>query len=199
MSKIDLKLVQELRSRTGIGMMDCRKALEESNGDIEKAIEILRKKGSAVAAKRAGNETKQGLVHAYIHAGSQVGVLVEINCETDFVARTEDVKQFAQDVALHIAAFKPLCINPENLDPAFLAKEREVFTEQIKNSGKPENMIEKIVEGKLQKLYTEVCLMQQTFVKNDKVTIDDLLKDLIAKMGEKITIRRFARYEVGGA
>ena len=197
MAKIDLQLIQELRTRTGVGMMDCRKALEEANGDMEKAIELLRKKGAAVAAKRAGNATLQGLVQAYIHAGAQVGVLVEINCETDFVARTADVKQFAQDVAMQIAAFKPMCVNPEDLDAAFVAKEKALFIEQLAASGKPANMLEKIAEGKLQKLYTEVCLMQQVFVKNDKVTIDDLLKDLIAKMGEKITVRRFVRYEVG--
>ena len=197
MAKIDLQLIQELRTRTGIGMMDCKKALEEANGDMEKAIDLLRKKGAAVAAKRAGNETSEGLVHAYIHAGAQVGVLVEINCETDFVARTADTKQFAQDIAMHIAAFKPLCVSPENLDPAFLEKEKNIFKEQLLASGKPANMVDKIVEGKVQKLYSEVCLMQQTFVKNDKMTIDDLLKDLIAKMGEKITIRRFVRYEIG--
>ena len=197
MAKIDLQLIQELRTRTGVGMMDCRKALEEANGDMEKAIELLRKKGAAVAAKRAGNATLQGLVQAYIHAGAQVGVLVEINCETDFVARTADVKQFAQDVAMQIAAFKPMCVNPEDLDAAFVAKEKALSMEQLAASGKPANMLEKIAEGKLQKLYTEVCLMQQVFVKNDKVTIDDLLKDLIAKMGEKITVRRFVRYEVG--
>lgn len=197
MAKIDLQLIQELRTRTGVGMMDCRKALEESNGDMEKAIEILRKKGAAVAAKRADNVTKQGLVHSYIHAGAQVGVLVEISCETDFVARTPDLKQFAQDVAMHIAALKPLCVNPADLDSAYVEKEKAIFMEQLAASGKPANMLEKIAEGKLQKLYTEVCLMQQQFVKNDKMTIDDLLKDLIAKMGEKITVRRFARYEVG--
>lgn len=197
MAKIDLQLIQELRNRTGLGMMDCRKALEEANGDIDKAVELLRKKGAAVAAKREGNATSQGLVHAYIHAGAQIGVLVEINCETDFVARTDAVKQFAADVAMHIAAMKPRCVRPEELDQTFLNKEKEIFKEQLLTSGKPANMIDKIVEGKVQKLYNEVCLMGQPFVKNDKFTIDDLLKDLIAKMGEKITIRRFVRYEVG--
>lgn len=197
MAKIELSLIQELRTRTGVGMMDCKKALEEANGDMEQAITILRKKGAAVAAKRAGNETSQGLVCSYIHAGSQVGVLVELNCETDFVARTDAVKQFAQDVAIHIAACKPLCVDAAGLDPAYLEKERAFFTEQLVSSGKPAAMIEKIVEGKVQKLYSDVCLMGQPFVKNDKVTIDDLLKDLIAKMGEKIMIRRFVRYEVG--
>lgn len=197
MAKIDLNQIQELRSRTGVGMMDCRKALEESNGDMEKAIEILRKKGAATAEKRAGNATSQGLVHPYIHAGAKVGVLVEINCETDFVARTDALKQFAADVAMHIAAMRPMCVRPEELDQGYVAKEKDIFKEQLLASGKPANMIDKIVEGKVQKLYNEVCLMGQPFVKNDKLTIDDLLKDLIAKMGEKITIRRFVRYEVG--
>ena len=197
MAKIDLQLIQELRNRTGLGMMDCRKALEEANGDIDKAVELLRKKGAAVAAKREGNATSQGLVHAYIHAGAQIGVLVEINCETDFVARTDAVKQFAADVAMHIAAMKPRCVRPEELDQTFLNKEKEIFKEQLLTSGKPANMIDKIVEGKVQKLYNEVCLMGQPFVKNDKFTIDDLLKDLIAKMGENIKIKRFARFEVG--
>lgn len=197
MAKIELSLIQELRNRTGVGMMDCKKALEEANGDIEKAAEILRKKGAAVAAKRAENVTSQGIVASYIHAGSKVGVLVEVDCETDFVARTDAVKQFAQDLALHIAASKPLCVTSADLDPAYLEKERKFFTEQLASSGKPANMIEKIVEGKVQKLYSEACLMGQPFVKNDKVTIDDLLKDLIAKMGEKIVVRRFVRYEVG--
>lgn len=197
MAKIDLKLIQELRDRTGIGMMDCKKALAEADGDVEKAVELLRKKGAAVAAKRADNVTSQGLVHAYIHAGSQVGVLVEVNCETDFVARTDDVKQFAHDVAMHIAALKPQGVNPEDLSPEFIAKEKEILKEQLLAEGKPEKIIEKIMEGKVEKLYSEVCLMNQKFIKDDKKTIDDLLKDLIAKMGEKITIRHFARYEIG--
>lgn len=197
MVKIGLDLIQELRTRTGVGMMDCKKALEEANGDMDKAIDLLRKKGASVAAKRAGNETSEGLITAYIHPGSQVGVLLEINCETDFVARNSDIKQFAQDIAMHIAALKPLSVNPEDLDHAFLEKERSIFRDQLLASGKPENMVDKIVEGKVQKLYSEVCLMQQKFVKNDTLTIDDLLKDLIAKMGEKIVIRRFVRYEIG--
>lgn len=197
MAKIELSLIQELRNRTGVGMMDCKKALEEAHGDMEKAVEILRKKGAAVAAKRAENETSQGLVCSYIHTGAKVGVLVEVDCETDFVARTDAVKQFAQDVALHIAACKPMCVDAAGIDPVYLEKERAFFTEQLVSSGKPAAMIEKIVEGKLQKLQSDVCLMSQPFVKNDKVTIDDLLKDLIAKMGEKIVIRRFVRYEVG--
>lgn len=197
MAQISLDLIQQLRDKTGVGMMDCKKALIESDGNIEKAIEILRKKGTAVAEKRSGNATKQGLVHAYIHAGSQIGVLLEINCETDFVARTADIQNFAKDVAMHIAAMRPQCVNPEDLDPAFVNKEKDILAEQLKASGKPAAMMDKILAGKLEKLYGEVCLMRQSFIKNDKLTIDDLLKDLMAKMGEKITIRRFVRYEVG--
>ncbi|HBL98785.1 TPA: elongation factor Ts [Candidatus Dependentiae bacterium] len=196
-SKFDLGLVQALRDRTGVGMMDCKKALIETGGDIDRAVEMLRKKGAAVAEKRATNATKQGLVHSYIHAGGQLGVLVEINCETDFVARTPDLQAFVRDVAMHIAAAHPRCVSPEELDQEFLAREKDIFAEQLKASGKPAQMIDKIVEGKVEKLYTEVCLLKQTFIKNDKITINDLLKDLMAKMGEKITIRRFARYEVG--
>lgn len=195
--KFDLGLIQALRERTGVGMMDCKKALIETGGDIDRAVELLRKKGAAVAEKRAGNATKQGLVHAYIHSGSQIGVLVEISCETDFVARTPDIEQFARDVAMQIAAVNPRCITPAELDPDFIAREKDVLAEQLKASGKPAAMLEKILAGKLEKLYTEVCLMQQPFIKNDKLTIDDLLKDLIAKMGEKITVRRFVRFEVG--
>jgi len=195
--KFDLGLIQALRERTGVGMMDCKKALVETGGDIDKAVELLRKKGAAVAEKRAGNATKQGLVVSYIHAGSQIGVLVEISCETDFVARTPDLEKFARDVAMQIAAVNPRCVNPSELDAAFVEREKDILAEQLKASGKPAPMLEKILAGKLEKLYTEVCLMQQTFIKNDKLTIDDLLKDLIAKMGEKITVRRFVRFEVG--
>jgi elongation factor Ts len=197
MAKIDLSLIQELRTRTGLGMMDCRKALEESNGEIEKAIEILRKKGAAIAAKRSDRETAQGIVHAYIHPGSQLGVLVEINCETDFVARTKDMADFAKDLCMHIAAIKPLYLSPADVDPAFLEHERSIFKEQLAGSGKPEKILETIVEGKIKKLYSDVCLLQQPFVKNDQLTIEDAVKQLIAKTGENIKIKRFARFEIG--
>jgi len=195
--KIDLNLIQQLRDRTGVGMMDCKKALIEANGDMDKAIEILRKKGASVAQKRSGNAMGEGIVEAYIHPGSRVGVLIEINCETDFVARTEDMKRFAQEVCLHIAAFKPLYVSAESMDAAFVEKERQFHRTQLLESGKPEKMVDQIVEGKLKKLASEVCLLQQPFVKNDKETVDDVLKGLIAKMGENIQIRRFVRYEVG--
>lgn len=197
MAQIDRNLIQQLRDRTGLGLMECRKALEETGGDVEAAIELLRKKGAAVAAKRFGKETAEGLIHAYIHPGSQIGVLVELNCETDFVARTQDVKEFAQDLCLHITAIKPLYLSPADVDPAFVEREKSIFKEQLINSGKPEKIVDQIVEGKVSKLYTEVCLLNQPFVKNDQYTVEQILQQLIAKTGENIRIKRFARYEVG--
>ena len=197
MSKVTLEQIQHLRQMTGVGMMDCKKALIEADADLTKAAELLRKKGAAVAEKRAGNATAEGLVHAYIHPGAQVGVLLELNCETDFVARTADVKQFAQDVCMHIAALKPLCVSSAQIDPAYLEKERTFFTEQLREQGKPEKMIEEIVEGKIKKTYADGCLVEQKFVKNNQITVGDLLKELIAKMGESIKIARFARFEIG--
>lgn len=197
MANITMELIQQLRERTGVGMMDCKKALQEADGDIEKAVELLRKKGAAIAAKRAGNATSEGLVHAYIHPGSKVGVLIQIDCETDFVARTEDLKNFAQDVSLHIAALKPMYLNSDEVDSKFLEHEKDVFRAQLKDSGKPDKIIDSIVEGKVKKLYSEVCLLNQQFVKNDQLTVAEVLQGLIAKLGENIKIRRFARYEVG--
>lgn len=197
MAKIDIDLIQKLRDRTGVGMMDCKRALQETDGDIEKAVELLRKKGAAIAEKRAGNVTAEGLVHAYIHPGARIGVMIEINCETDFVARTDDLKRFANDVCMHIAAMRPLYLSPEEVDAKFLEHERSIFKEQMKDSGKPEKIINQIVEGKLQKLYSDVCLLKQSFVKNDQLTVDDVLKELIAKIGESIKIKRFARFEIG--
>ncbi len=195
--KISLELIQELRERTGLGMLDCRKALEESAGDLEQALDNLRKKGAAKAAKRSANVAAEGLVHAYIHPGSRIGVMVEINCETDFVARTDDLKQFAQDLCLHITALKPLYIEPANVDEKFLMHEREIFKAQLADAGKPEKIIDQIVTGKIEKLFDEVCLIRQSFVKNDQLTVNDVLDGLRAKMGEKIVIKRFARYEIG--
>jgi elongation factor Ts len=196
-AKIGMNLIIELRERTGVGMMDCKKALEETNGNIEQAIEILRKKGTAVALKRADKQTSEGLVHAYIHPGSRVGVLVEINCETDFVANTNDIKQFAHDICMHIAALKPLYLSPDEVDVKFIEHEKNILREQLAGSGKPEKIVDQILEGKIQKLYTEICLLKQAFVKNDQLTVDDVLKELIAKTGENIKIKRFARYEIG--
>jgi elongation factor Ts len=198
MAKIDIALIQQLRERTGLGMLDVKKALEETNGDIEKAIELLRKKGALVAAKRSDKTTEQGLVHAYIHPGALIGVLIEVDCETDFVARTDDIKQFAHDVCMHIAAMKPLYINAESVDPKFVEKEKEILKEQLEKAGKTGKIAEQIMEGKLKKIYSEVCLLDQPFVKNDKLTIKELLQQLIAKTGENIRIARFARYQVGG-
>jgi elongation factor Ts len=195
--KISLELINQLRERTGLGLMDCRKALEAAGGDIEQAAEELRKKGAAVASKRSGNATAEGVIQAYIHPGSQMGVLVEINCETDFVARTEQIQQFAKDLCLHIAASKPLYVRPEEVDPKFLEHEREIFRAQLQESGKPEKIVAQIVEGKVTKLYSEICLLSQAFVKNDQMTVQDVLNDLVARLGEKIVIRRFARFEVG--
>jgi elongation factor Ts len=197
MAKIDLALIQELRNRTGVGMMDCKKALEEADGDIDKSIEFLRKKGAAIASKRSGNATAEGLVHAYIHPGSKLGVLIEINCETDFVAATQDMKNFAADLCMHIAAARPLYLTSAEVDPTFLERERSLIKEQLAGSGKPEKIINQIMDGKIQKLYSDICLMDQTFVKNDQLTVSDLLKDLIAKMGENIKIKRFGRFEIG--
>lgn len=197
MTKVSLDLIQQLREMSGVGMMDCKKALIEADGDMTKALELLRKKGAAVAEKRSGNATAEGLIHAYIHPGAQIGVMLEINCETDFVARTADIKQFAQDVCMHIAALKPLYVSAAQVDAAYLEKERKFFREQLIEQGKPEKMVDQIVEGKIQKLYADICLIDQKFVKNDQITVGDLLKDLIAKMGESIKITRFARFEIG--
>ena len=197
MAKVSLAAIQELRRITGLGMLDCKNALEATDSNIEKAIEELRKKGTSIAGKRAANATTEGIVVSYIHPGDQTGVLIELNCETDFVARTATTKAFAYDIAMHIAALKPLYIAPEDVDSAFLAKEEEIAREVLKNEGKPAAMIDKIVEGKMKKIYSEVCLLQQFFVKDDKKTVEELLKELIAKTGENIRIKRFARFEVG--
>ncbi len=197
MAKIDIALIQQLRERTGLGMMDCKKALEESNGDIEKAIEILRKKGAAVAAKRSDKTTAEGLVHAYIHPGSLIGVLIEVNCETDFVARTDAIKEFAHNVCMHIAAMRPLYIAPADVDAKFVEAEKDIIKEQLAQSGKTGKVLEQILEGKLKKVYSEVCLLEQAYIKNDKMTIGQLLQELIAKTGENIKIAKFSRFQVG--
>jgi len=197
MATIDRALIQQLRELTGLGMMDCRKALEETGGDVEKAVELLRKKGAAVAAKRATKATAEGLVHSYIHPGAQIGVMVELNCETDFVARTDAVRDFAHDLCLHITALKPLYLAPEDVDPKFLEHEKDILKEQLVDSGKPPKIIDQIVEGKVNKLYSEVCLLKQSFVKNDQMTVEQVLQDLMGKLGENIKVKRFARFEVG--
>lgn len=197
MAKIDLDLIQKLRSMSGAGMMDCKKALEATDGDIEKAMTELRKKGALIAGKRSGNATDEGLVYAYIHPGDRIGVMIEIDCETDFVARTDDFKQFAKDVCMHIAAYNPKYISPEDVDKTFLDKERAFYIEELVKANKPANVIEQIVQGKLNKLYSSICLMQQPFVKNDQLTVAEILQELIGKLGENIKIKRFARFEIG--
>lgn len=197
MAKITTELIQELRKKTGIGMMDCKKALTEADGDIEKAIELLRKKGEKVALKRADNATAHGTVCAYIHPGSNLGVLIEINCETDFSANTDTMRDFARDVCMQIAACNPISISSDEVDAALIAKEREIFKAQLKESGKPDGVIDKIVDGKIQKFYETACLLDQPFIKNDKVRVRDLLNELMAKIGENIKIKRFVRFEVG--
>ncbi len=197
MAEISAAMVKQLRDKTGAGMMDCKKALQEADGDFDKAIEILRKKGIAKAAKRADREANEGVVTAYIHPGNKLGVLVEINCETDFVANTDDFQAFAKNIAMHIAASNPLAIRREDLDQDILKKEKEIYREQALASGKPEHIVDKIVEGRIEKYYSEVCLMEQPYVKDPDKTIKDLVTETIAKVGENITIKRFARFRIG--
>ncbi|MFN3406486.1 MAG: translation elongation factor Ts [Caldimicrobium sp.] len=197
MAQISIELIKQLRERTAAGFSDCKKALEEAGGDIEKAIDILRKKGLAIAAKRAAKETKEGIIEAYIHANKKIGVIVEINCETDFVARTPDFQEFAHNIAMQIAATAPICVTREEMPQEILEREKKIYEEQLREQGKPENVIPKILEGKLEKFYKESVLLEQTFIKNPEITIQDLLNELIAKTGEKIVIRRFARFQIG--
>ena len=197
MAEISAKSVMELRKATGLGMMDCKQALKETDGDIEKAVEYLRKKGMAAVEKRAGRDATDGLIVSYIHPGSRLGVLVEVNCETDFVARTEDFQQFARDVSMHIAASQPLAVKWEDIETELLEKERAIYSEQAKNEGKPENIAEKIVQGRIEKFYQENCLMEQNFVKNPDQTIEQMITELTAKIGEKIGIRRFSCFSLG--
>jgi len=189
--------IAKLRSSTGAGMMDCKNALEEANGDQDKAAELLRKKGIVKAAKRADKIAAEGMVISYIHAGGKIGVLVEINCETDFVARTDGFKELAKEIAMHIAAANPKFLDRKEVSTEALDKEREIYTEQLKSQGKPQNIIENILKGKMDKYYEEVCLLEQAYIKDDSKKIQDLLAEKTAETGEKITIRRFVRYELG--
>jgi elongation factor Ts len=197
MTDISAAVVRQLREQTGIGLMDCKKALQETNGDLDKAVDYLRKQGMAAVEKRAGRDALEGLVTSYIHPGSRLGVLVEVNCETDFVARTEDFQQFAKDVAMHIAAEQPRAIDRDSIDPEVIAHEREIYLEQAKNEGKPDHIAEKIVSGRLEKLFQEVCLLEQPFVKNSDQSIEDLVTELTSKVGEKISISRFSVFRLG--
>lgn len=189
--------VKKLRDQTGAGMMDCKNALKETNGDIEKAVEYLRKKGMATAAKRAGREANEGLIMSYIHPGSRLGVLVEVNCETDFVAKTDDFSTLAKDIAMQIAASSPIAVTREDVPTEAIEKEMDIFRSQAKNEGKPDKVIDRIVEGKIEKYYQEVVLMEQPFVKDTNKTVKDHLMEVSGKLGEAMSVKRFVRYQLG--
>ena len=199
MSTITAAMVKQLREKSGAGMMDCKKALTETGGDMEKAVDFLRKKGLATAAKRAGRATTEGVVMPYVHTGGKLGVMVEVNCETDFVAKSDDFQDFAKNVAMHIAAINPLGISPEDIPAELIDREKAIYIAQARETGKPDNVVEKIIEGKMAKFIKESCLMNQPYVKNPDITIADLLNELIAKIGENISIKRFVRYQIGEA
>nr|HID57856.1 translation elongation factor Ts [Desulfobacterales bacterium] len=190
-------MIKLLRTKTGAGIMDCKEALNESNGDIEKAVEFLRKKGLATALKRAARETSEGTIQAYIHAGGKIGVMVEVNCETDFVARTDIFQDFARSLAMHIAATNPLGIKREDIPEKVIEKEKDIYRAQALEMGKPEKIIDRIVQGKIEKFFKESTLLEQQYVKNPDITIQDLIHEMVAKTGENITVKRFVRYQLG--
>lgn len=195
--EITSQMVKELRDKTNAGMMDCKKALTETKGDMEKAIDLLRQKGLAVAQKRAGRATSEGVIETYIHAGGKLGVMIEVSCETDFVAKNSDFVEFARNVAMHVAAANPVAIRREEVPAELAERERNIFIQQAIDSGKPANIAEKMVGGKMDRFFAESCLMEQKFVKNPDLSIQDLLNELIAKLGENISVKRFARFQVG--
>ena len=195
--EITAKQVKELREKTGAGMMDCKKALTEAKGDLEEAVKLLREQGIAKAATKSGRSTSEGVVASYIHPGDKLGVLVEIACETDFVARTEKFRQFTHDVAMHIAASAPLCVSREEVDPKLIDQEREIYRTQARNEGKPDKIIDRIAEGKLEKYFAEIVLQEQPFVKDNDKTISDYVKEAIGSLGENIQIKRFTRFRLG--
>lgn len=197
MGTISASMVKQLREQTGAGMMDCKEALTECDGDMEKAVDFLRKKGLAKAAKRAGRETAEGIIDSYIHMGGKIGVMVEVNCESDFVAKTDDFKAFARNLALHIAATNPAGIEPEDVSPELIERERQVYRDQVLEMGKPANMVDKIVDGKIKKFFQDVCLMNQAYVKDPNITIRDYMNETVAKIGESIRIKRFVRFQLG--
>jgi elongation factor Ts len=197
MAEINAAMVKQLREKTGAGMMDCKKALLEVKGDMDKALEFLRKKGLATAQKRAGRAMTEGTIQAYIHMTGKLGVMVEVNCETDFVAKNEDFKEFAKNIAMHIAASNPLGIKPEDIPEEIVESEKDIYRAQALDMGKPENILDKIVEGKLKKFYEDNCLLNQPFVRDPDISVADLMNELIAKIGENITIKRFVRYQIG--
>ena len=195
--KITAQMVKKLRDMTGAGMMDCKKALQEADGDFDKAIEILRKKGAAKAAKKAGRATGEGIITSYVHFNGRIGVLLELNCETDFVARTDEFKELAYNLAKQVAAMSPRWVSREDVPQEVIEKEKEIYREQLKNSGKPENVIEKIIEGKLEKFFQENCLLEQDYIFDDKKKVKDVITEAIGKIGENIRVSRFVRLEVG--
>ena len=194
---IDAKLVKTLRDRTGAGMMDCTKALVSSNGDLDNAIDFLRKSGIAKAEKKGLRETKEGLVYSYIHSGGRLGVLVELNCETDFVANTDGFKELAHNIAMQVAATNPVSLDRDSIDKNIILREKDIFLEQAKKEGKPEDIIEKMVEGRINKFYQESCLMEQTYIKDPDKKVNDLLTETVSTLGENITVKRFVRFSIG--
>ena len=196
--EISADIVKELRVKTGAGIMDCKEALKVSNGNFEKAIDFLREKGLSAATKKSSRATKDGLVHSYIHMGGKVGVMIEVNCETDFVAKTENFKALTKDLAMHVAAMNPMYVKPEDVPEATITREKDIYRKQVIAEGKPEKIADKIVEGKLKKYYEEVCLLKQKFIRDTNVTVEDLIKAAISQTGENILVKRFVRYQLGG-
>ncbi len=196
--EIAADLVKELRVKTGAGIMDCKEALRASNGNFDKAVDFLREKGLSAATKKSSRATKDGLITSYIHMGGKVGVMIEVNCETDFVAKTETFKNLTRDLAMHVAAMNPLYVKPEDVPEATLQREKDIYRKQVIAEGKPEKIADKIVEGKLKKFYEEVCLIKQKFIKDTNMTVEDLIKAAIAATGENILVKRFVRYQLGG-
>ena len=194
---ISAQEVKKLRDMTGAGMMDCKEALVAGEGDVDKAVEILRKRGQAKAAKKVGRETNEGLVHSYIHAEGRIGVLIQVNCETDFVARTDEFKSFVNDLAMQVAAASPRWVKPEDVDAAEIEKEREIYRQQMLDQGKPEQVVDKIVDGKIGKFYEEYCLLEQPFIKDQDKRIKEVVSDAIAKLGENVQVTRFSRFQLG--
>jgi len=198
MVEISAPMIKELRTRTNAGVMDCKEALKEAGGDMEQAVDFLRKKGLATALKRAGRETSEGLIHSYIHTGGKIGVLVEVNCETDFVAKTDEFKTFVKNLTMHIAATKPLGIRREDIHEEVVQREEEIYRAQATEMGKAEKILDKIVQGKMEKFYKESCLLDQQYIRDPEITIQDLIHDIVTKTGENISVRRFVRYQLGG-
>ena len=198
MVTISSNIVRELREKTGVGIMDCKRALADSGGDIEKAIDLLRQKGLSSAAKKASRETKEGVISSYINGAGKIGVLVEVNCETDFVARNSEFQELVKDIAMQIAASNPSYVRREDVPADVLEKERSIYKIQARESGKPEHVLDKIVEGKVEKFYVDTCLLEQSFIKDPSVTINEMVQQKIAKIGENISVKRFTRYQLGG-